>query len=231
MAYKSKAYCHRYYFFSILLLSYSILSGCSQSPVSLIKQAAGEATLIDTVKVSRHRQFVIPTGSHIGLVIMPVAIDDQPDILNTQLFSIVSKVSDIMFDRVFSDVTLLSPNARPDVGIDFIIRASLLDASPYLRVNKQEQAPEDTNQADSLKASSKLSESNRFQRWLRPYHALFKLELLDARGIRGVTGTPMDTAIVKARSGTLGSAQFRSLLRQSLAAYSKDITTTVKSAY
>jgi len=203
--------------------------------VSLIKQAAGEATLIDTVKVSRHRQFVIPTGSHIGLVIMPVAIDDQPDILNTQLFSIVSKEGDIMFDRVFSDVTLLSPNARPDVGIDFIIRASLLDASPYLRVNEQEQAPEDTNQADSLKASYKLSESNRFQRWLRPYHALFKLELLDARGTRGVglgvTATPMDVAIVKARSGTLGSAQFRSLLRQSLAAYSKDITTTVKSAY
>lgn len=231
MAYKNRAHCHRYCFFSVLLVSFICLSGCSQSPVSLIKQAAGEATLIDTVRVSRHRHFIIPTVSHIGLVIMPVAIDDQSDTLNTQLFSIVSKESDIMFDRVFSDVTLLSPNTRPNAGIDFIIRASLLDASPYLRANKKEKGPPHLNQADSAKASNRFNESNKLQRRLRPYHALFKLELLDARGTRGVTGAPMDVAIVKARSGALGSAQFKSLIRQSFAAYSKNITTTMKVAY
>ncbi|MGH1438865.1 MAG: hypothetical protein ACRBBR_02040 [Cellvibrionaceae bacterium] len=242
MAYQHTAYRQKYTFISIVLFCLLSLSGCSQSPLLLLKQGAGEATLIDTVKLDRHRRFIIPTLSHIGLVIMPVNIPDQSASLNTHLFTSVREESGIMFNRAFSTVTLLSPSARPDTAVDFIIRASLLAASPYLKpmakdkdaslkqVNNSEQ-PSKLVESNSVEELNKLEESNRFQRRLRPYHALLKLELLDARNGLGVKAAPMDIAIVKARSGLLGSAQFKSLLRQGLAAYSKDITTTVRTVY
>jgi len=196
-----------------------VVSACSQSPLAIVKQVAGEAVLIDRVELDRHRQFIIPTLSHIGLMVMPVSIDGHANQLNTQLLSSVYGESEIILSRFFSNITMLPPHTRPKPQIDFLIRAQLLDASPYFKLPKL---------GVDEPSDEVVKESNRLERKLRPYHALLKIELFDARNNNAA---PLDVAIVKARSGALGSAQFKSLLRQALSAYSKDVTASIVRAY
>jgi hypothetical protein len=211
--------------FFIILVVLSGMLACSQSPVAVIKQSAGESALIDRVKVKRQREFVIPSLSHIGLLVMPVSINSQSDTQNSQLLSTLTKEGAYTFNHVFASVTVidrLDTQRQPD--IDFVIRASLVDAVSYSRDGSIDEQV--INGKVQSKPEKKHSASRLMLSRIRPYHALIRVELLDARSKRS-----LDVAVIKARSGAFGSKQYSGLLRQSFAAYSKAITSTYSRVY
>lgn len=201
----------------------STLVSCSQAPVAFIKQSAGEMALIDRVKVERQRQFSVPSISNIGFMVMPLAPASpllNPDKYSKkQLAAKMNKEGTYTFNHVFASVTPLNNSeSRLPAKLDFVIKMSLLDAVTHLKVD----ATLDSEEVDIPKERKAAVLHSR----VRPFHALIKLELLDAR-----TGRSLDVALIKARSGALGSAKFSSLLRQGLRAYSKAITVTQLSVF
>jgi len=209
----------------IILVTLLGMFACSQSPINTIKQSAGEVALIDRVNVKRQREFVIPPLSHIGLLIMPVSIDSQSDTQNSKLLTSLTKEGSHSFQHVFSSVTLLDRlGGQGPTKIDFVIRASLLDAVSYIRDSNSN--TDVISGEERVKPPEKIRKSVYLLSRVRPYHAFIKLELMDARSKQS-----LDVAFIKARSGALGSKQFNSLLRQSFAAYSKAITSTYLTVY
>ena len=200
----------------VLILS---LTACSQSPVVLVKQAAGELVMIDRVQIKRQRQFILPSTANVALLVKPLSPKAASIDYDNTLRTIVIDEGLYTFNHVFSNVTLLesTEQGRPPSSVEFVVRASLLDAVTHVTKG----APDKEASAEEKNKPSKELLSR-----ARPYHALLKLELIDARTYR-----PIDVAIIKSRSGSLGSLKFKGIVRQSFAAYSKSLTSPYAVTY